>query len=664
MDLTVIIPTYNRNNNVVECVYALDHVDADIVVIDDGSEQPVVLPSKTARVLRHNRHRGRGASINTGLRAAANDLVLIIDDDVYAAPEMAGHLVAAFEKHNDPKLALTPRVVWDPDIPLTLTMRWLEEMGKFSKPILFWKPFVTERGGFDENLFRGLEDTEFALRFEQHGLEIRMLEEAVGFQNRVIRIRDLAAREFLEGVSAVYLHSKFPSYTPVVEDTDTLLRNEKQTRDAEAAVEEISLFDQSESSSIPAGASDLFVHVCRYYFLHGIFEGLRDIGGLQPPQGNSSTLAIYNHASYLEKIGEFDEAKRLFRLVLHRRDQEYRSGAEFHLGRIESELGDPGAARFHFMECLRQDPSHGMARRALNISPMYSEAAPNVFESVDRNRTTRLLFVVFGELADIVNAFPVVAALRERFSSEIVWLTSPPYVRLAQTSFADAVREADQRGIIPWEWARAGGFTHVFCPEIGANLQEWRDSGLHPIDFMAEKCGVPLETHRSWLEPGADALFEAEEFMRQHGLTRNGFLTASHVSEEGRHWPQSNLMNLARHVDVPVVVFGKNTGPEIPDTICCFDKPFEVVAALIRWSSYYVGSDSGISWLATTTDTPMAVFVDGVRANRFPIGYRSVLRGEKENIQEWDIHTSLDTVLDHIGGSVRLVELAENVFTP
>jgi len=147
MDLTIVIPSYNHNNSVVECVLALDHNEAEIIVVDDGSSQPVVVPSNSARVIRHNRHRGRAAALNTGLRAAAHDLVLVIDDDIYAAPDMVEQLVEEFNLLDNPLIALAGHVVWDPDLPLTLTMRWLEGTGKFPAPTLLFRPFVLDYGG-------------------------------------------------------------------------------------------------------------------------------------------------------------------------------------------------------------------------------------------------------------------------------------------------------------------------------------------------------------------------------------------------------------------------------------------------------------------------------------------------------------------------------------
>ncbi|HYR43227.1 MAG TPA: glycosyltransferase family 2 protein [Terriglobia bacterium] len=653
MDLTVIIPTHNRNDGVVECFLAVDFLEADIVVVDDGSEEPVFLPSKTARVIRHDRHRGRAAAINTGLRAALCDTVLVIDDDIYAAPDMVVRLLDEFAIHHNPKLGLAPRVVWDPDLPPTLTMKWMEDANKFQPPMLLWKPFVLACGGYDENFTRRLEDLELQLRLQQQGFELHTVESAVGFQHNMIRIRDLIEREFMEGLSAVFVHSKFPDFMRHIDDVDALVRNENQTADAEAAVEEIALLEQSGSSILPSGAAELYTHVCRHYFLHGVFEGLKDIGGMRSRRPNSTTVAIYNQASHLEKVGEFDEARRLFQLVRQRPDEEYWDGAEYHLGCIETGLGNPSAAHFHFTECLRRNPGHNKARRILNQSTLYREVAPNVFEIIEP-AAPRVLFIVFGGLSNIVNSFPVVAALREKFHCESVWLTSPEYVSLAQASFADAVRETEPRGILPWNWIHSEGFSHVFFAEPEANQEEWLQTGLHPIDFMARKCGVEIETHRAWLEPGADALFEAEEFLRQHGLSRGGFVTACQGNNRGRHWPSSNLTRLAHQLDMPMVVFGRKAAPEIPGAIPCLDKPFQVIAAIIRWSCFFLGPDSGISWLATTTNTPMAVIVDLLRQNPSNMSFRAALRGERDDIQEWDIYTSLQTVLAHIESKLPL----------
>jgi GT2 family glycosyltransferase len=380
MDLSIIIPTYNRNQKIGECLEALGHNDAEIIVVDDGSTTPVEVPSAVRR-LRHDSNRGRAAALNKGLRAASHDVVLIMDDDIYASPDMIVRMVDEFVVWNNPKLALVGRVVWDPEVRLTPTMRWMEEFGPFrdiaanrsgllsnltTVNTILWRPFVLEHGGFDEKFpHSGLEDVELGLRLRKQGLETRLLASAVGYHNQTMRVQDLIQRELSEGRSAVYLHAKFPEFIPQVSDVETLMRNVEREKEATAAAEELTLLETSDSSRVPSGAADLFMLIYRHYFLQGIVNGLANLGTARQAQRSNTTLAIYNEASRLESMEEFSEARRLFRLVRGRNDSEYWAGAEYHLGVIETILGNPEAARFHFEGCLGLDPSHGKAREAL-----------------------------------------------------------------------------------------------------------------------------------------------------------------------------------------------------------------------------------------------------------------------------------------------------------
>ena len=650
MDLTIIIPTRNRNDGVIECVLALDHNGADLVVVDDGSDELVALPSETVRVIRHKRKRGRAAAINSGLAAALYNTVLIIDDDIYAAPDMVLRLFEEFTGQNNPKLGLAAHVVWDPDIPLTITMKWMEDMRKFPLPMVVWKPFVLSHGGYDENFSGRREDLELQLRLKPHGFAVRIMESAVGFQHRSFKIRDLIEREFTDGISSVFLHARHPDFMPQIENTEALMRNENQAADAQAVVEEISFLEQSGSSVLPAGAAQLYAHVCRYYLLHGVSEGLNDIGNIPYRQPNSTIVAIYNEAAHLHGIGELDEARRLFRFVRQRADDQYWDIADYHLGCIENELGNPTAARHHLLDCLVRNPGHDKARRLLNSTTMYQEVEPNVFEIVQPQAPRKPLFIVFGGLSNIVNAFPVVAALRTKFQCKVSWLTAPEYVSLARLSSADAVYQGPADGIIPWDWVHSEGYTHVFLAEPEAQSAS-QEAAPHAIDFMANKCGVRIEKRRTRLQLATDALCEAEKFMRQNKLSRSAFITAYQGDGKKTHWPNSNLAKLGQQLEMPVVVFGAEGSTDIPGTISCTSKAFPLIAALIHCSCFYLGHESGVSWLATASDTPMALFADHQTSRT---GIRNLLRGEKDDIQQWDIYTRLETVVEHIQSMIRL----------
>jgi glycosyltransferase involved in cell wall biosynthesis len=94
MVLSVVIPVYNEVETVERLVRAVWDVELEtqIILVDDGStdgtravlarleEEPAV------RVLYHERNRGKGAALRTGIAAATGDLVIVQDADLEYDP--------------------------------------------------------------------------------------------------------------------------------------------------------------------------------------------------------------------------------------------------------------------------------------------------------------------------------------------------------------------------------------------------------------------------------------------------------------------------------------------------------------------------------------------------------------------------------------------------
>lgn len=113
--ISVIIPAHNEAETIQAAVRAAFSIPgvAEVVVVDDGSRDATASLAAEAgatRVISHPHNMGKGAAMNTGWRAASNDVLLFLDADLggtavegrkLAAPVLAGDAdvtIARFRK--------------------------------------------------------------------------------------------------------------------------------------------------------------------------------------------------------------------------------------------------------------------------------------------------------------------------------------------------------------------------------------------------------------------------------------------------------------------------------------------------------------------------------------------------------------------------------------
>lgn len=107
LQLSVVIPAYNEafrldTNLQAVSAWLLAHCPcAEIVVVDDGSTDAtaVVVADRQkgaipVRLLRHERNRGKGAAVRTGILAAQGELILVSDADLSTPIAEADKLLA------------------------------------------------------------------------------------------------------------------------------------------------------------------------------------------------------------------------------------------------------------------------------------------------------------------------------------------------------------------------------------------------------------------------------------------------------------------------------------------------------------------------------------------------------------------------------------------
>jgi len=101
MKLSVLIPVYNEVGTIEEIVRRVQaveidqEVDKELIIVDDGSvdgtrellQNHIASSADNVTVLFHERNRGKGAAIRTGLAHSRGDIVLIQDADLEYNPQ-------------------------------------------------------------------------------------------------------------------------------------------------------------------------------------------------------------------------------------------------------------------------------------------------------------------------------------------------------------------------------------------------------------------------------------------------------------------------------------------------------------------------------------------------------------------------------------------------
>lgn len=95
VQITVIIPTQNRPQDLRRCLFGLRDNDLqflkEVIVVDDGSEIPldtaVEVPDLPIRVIRNSTPKGAAACRNIAGMAAKSNIIAFLDDDAVPSPD-------------------------------------------------------------------------------------------------------------------------------------------------------------------------------------------------------------------------------------------------------------------------------------------------------------------------------------------------------------------------------------------------------------------------------------------------------------------------------------------------------------------------------------------------------------------------------------------------
>ncbi len=193
--LSVVIPSKNRCDVLLEALNRLNEgrcLPEEVIVVDDCSDTPISREvhadgySYELKLIRNEPGMGASVARNRGIRAAKYPVLLLMDDDVWPDREMVYYHKYYHLKHDDPGYTVVGRVIFDPMLPYTPLLRFLEASGPHSvmasqqegqscavvtANISLKRRFLEGKRLFDESFpFNRNEDTEFGQRLMLSGL--------------------------------------------------------------------------------------------------------------------------------------------------------------------------------------------------------------------------------------------------------------------------------------------------------------------------------------------------------------------------------------------------------------------------------------------------------------------------------------------------------------
>jgi glycosyltransferase involved in cell wall biosynthesis len=191
---SIVIPTYNRLPILTKCLRSLENQDFqqeyELIVVDDGSDDGTVEFLQThADEFPHVKlfqqdHQGAAIARNTGVEVATGEIVLFVDSDLVAMPDLLTEHAKALAGHD--KAFTYGRIINtcnfdDPTSePFTLTDASKAYFATGNTAIA--KHWFIKAGGFDPDFKQyGWEDLELGVRLRNMGFKIINATKAVGY---------------------------------------------------------------------------------------------------------------------------------------------------------------------------------------------------------------------------------------------------------------------------------------------------------------------------------------------------------------------------------------------------------------------------------------------------------------------------------------------------
>jgi glycosyltransferase involved in cell wall biosynthesis len=221
--ISVLIATHDRPALLRACLESfsdqtLGRLDFEVVVVDDGSREPVVpavvheLADRLSIVGIRISHAGRAAAKNLAVMLARAPLVLFFDDDDRPAPDYLERHLAGHDTHPDEAVAILGHTDWAPELDRTSLMHYITEVDRMlfayerlrDGQVLDWHGFwegrvsckrslLLRQGLHDQRLTYSI-DVELAWRLRGAGLRMVYDASAVSLMARPVDVDAFSQR--------------------------------------------------------------------------------------------------------------------------------------------------------------------------------------------------------------------------------------------------------------------------------------------------------------------------------------------------------------------------------------------------------------------------------------------------------------------------------------
>jgi len=243
LQLSVVIATCNRNEQLAQALDSLSHQSIDlksfeVIVVDNGSSdsteavvQSYLEKHSHWRYIREPKP-GAAAARNTGVRECRSRIVLFLDDDIVGDPELIEQHLKSHQESPAAAVLGGVRFPWKGnESPFFWCLNRHPELYQsfqFSDPqnvpfqyfytcnISLSRSFFDQANGFDESFTAsGFEDTDLGYRFVNAGFRIVFNKKASALHNVRTTFRQFSQKRYASGQWARHFIGKYPEVRAV-----------------------------------------------------------------------------------------------------------------------------------------------------------------------------------------------------------------------------------------------------------------------------------------------------------------------------------------------------------------------------------------------------------------------------------------------------------------